>query len=173
MNFTNEFIDRIVDSVMRELASPGPSESSRCDGLPPDSGQLPELRSSVITEEVLTAEGIESGRIVIPPGAVITPSGRDYLQRRGIEIATTAKSSHRMAQEVSATGVAVFAKRCHALAAAATSAGLTIARADCAVGLARRAACSAADEQQSLTCCSQPSVTACLINRNTARRKVQ
>jgi uncharacterized protein with beta-barrel porin domain len=165
MTLNSQLIDEVVRNVMRELdlsqASPAAVPTS---GLPPTSAPV-ELTQRVITEDVLARQTGPGGTIVIPVGAVMTPSGKDYIRRHGISVS----SSSQTATSHSTGGLALVVGDIQGLSAPAASAGWTVMTAAGDFDAANQVAQECRD--QPVVCCStQPSVIACLVNRNTQRR---
>lgn len=163
MTFSSEFIDEIVRNVMRELNLP--STSAPAAPAPPSSGSAVTLTSDVITEDTLANHGVSGGSIVLPPGAVITPSGRDYLRRYQITVSSVPST----ATSAATGGLVLITGEAANMTAAAKSVGWDITGATGCFDAANQTAqrCSS---QPTVCCSAQPSVIACLINRNCGRR---
>jgi len=170
MNYSNDFIEQVVENVIRELGSRPASGDSAQPAASVAATEDAVITSRVITEDVLLAGGVGCGTIVIPAGAVITPSGREFIRRHSITIARAADPANAAAGCQAGGGLVVMGTRSSGLATAASASGWDTAQADCAAGLAEQAAASAACGRRAVTCCHHPSVTACLINRCEARR---
>lgn len=110
MTGTHDQIDAIVREVVRRLREPQVTAAARsttsdtvggpsCDR----SGEMV-LAGRVITRAALD-NPLKNGvrRIVISPGAVITPSARDELKSRGIQLAYAPKADRTTSQVLLAT----------------------------------------------------------------------
>ncbi|MCH2212938.1 MAG: hypothetical protein MK110_16670 [Fuerstiella sp.] len=160
MTINSQLVDEVVRNVMRQLSLPQMSSSE----LMPSAAGPVELAQRVITEQVLAGQVSEGGAISIPVGAVITPSGRDYIQRRRIHVLHASPAS-----DTSSGGVVFVVGEPDSVSASATSAGWAVMSAACNFDAAEQIAQGCPD--RSVVCCSsQPSVVACLVNRNSRRR---
>lgn len=163
MIFSNELIDEVVRNVMRELQLlPTPAAAS---STVISSTSSVELSQRVITEDVLAGQIAPGATVVVPTGAVLTPSGRDYIRRHRIVISSVPS----VAVSGSFGGLVLVVGGMKSMSSAAKSAGWAIDSAagnfDAANLIAQK------DTEQRTVCCSdQPSVIACLVNRNTQRR---
>jgi hypothetical protein len=163
MTFSNELIDEVVRNVMRELQlSPTTAAASSTVG---SSTSSVELSQRVITEDVLAEQIAPGATVVVPTDAVLTPSGRDYIRRHSIVISSVPS----VAVSGSLGGLVLVVGDMKSMSSAAKSAGWAI---DSAAGNFDAANLVAQkDAEQRMVCCSdQPSVIACLVNRNTQRR---
>lgn len=86
MKLTVEQVEEIVRSVLRELQPvPAPPVAPQSAGnaavkqVVAVESDLISLSSLVVTEAVLSAVGAAGRTVALPRGAVLTPSGRDYL----------------------------------------------------------------------------------------------
>jgi len=164
MTFTSDFIDEIVRNVMQELRIPTPSSSSEDTS---SSGSLTAVvESRVITEDLLAGLNPADRRIRIPQGAVITPSGRDYIRRHGISVQSSI--AHGSAATGS-TGRVWIVGEAASVTSAARSAGWDLGNATGNFDAANQVA-QAGMAVRNVCCSAQPSVIACLLNRNTNRR---
>ena len=163
MTFSNELIDEVVRNVMRELQlSPTTAAASSTVG---SSTSSVELSQRVITEDVLAEQIAPGATVVVPTDAVLTPSGRDYIRRHRIVISSVPS----VAVSGSFGGLVLVVGDMKSMSSAAKSAGWAIDSAagnfDAANLIAQKDA-----EQRTVCCSNQPSVIACLVNRNTQRR---
>ncbi len=163
MTFSNELIDEVVRNVMRELQlSPTTAAASSTAG---SSTSSVELSQRVITEDVLAEQIAPGATVVVPTDAVLTPSGRDYIRRHRIVISSVPS----VAVSGSFGGLVLVVGDMKSMSSAAKSAGWAIDSAagnfDAANLIAQKDA-----EQRTVCCSDQPSVIACLVNRNTQRR---
>ena len=163
MTFSNELIDEVVRNVMRELQlSPTTAAASSTVG---SSTSSVELSQRVITEDVLAEQIAPGATVVVPTDAVLTPSGRDYIRRHRIVISSVPS----VAVSGSFGGLVLVVGDMNSMSSAAKSAGWAIdsvaGNFDAANLIAQKDA-----EQRTVCCSDQPSVIACLVNRNTQRR---
>ncbi|MCH2202297.1 MAG: hypothetical protein MK102_10025 [Fuerstiella sp.] len=160
MTFNSQLVDEVVRNVMRELSLP---QTSSSESTPLTVGQT-ELAQHVITEHVLAGHVPDGGTISIPVGAVITPSGRDYIQRHRLHVSKTSPAS-----ATSTVGVVIVVGELYSVSASAASAGWSVVPASCNFDAANQIAQREANGP--VVCCSsKPSVIACLVNRNSRRR---
>ena len=168
MSFDSAYIDQIVRNVMREMQSRTTSSAPAALMQPIASKtpteQIISISSRVLSEKVLVTANAAGRAISLQPGTVITPSGRDYIRKNGV----------RLTSDVSGTGSAslsgVFiAVGTHATTSAASAAGwkaLTASTEFDAASLASQHAAAGI-----VACCGgEPSVVACILNRNPAIR---
>ena len=168
MTISTEFIDQIVHNVMREMQTRTTSNATAALAEPIASKSPAEqtisISSRVLSEMVLVTANAAGRAISLQPGTVITPSGRDYIRKNGV----------RLASEVSRTGSTslsgIFvAIGTHATTSAASAAGwkaLTASTEFEAADLASQHAATGI-----VACCGgEPSVVACILNRNPAVR---
>ena len=161
MTFSSEMIDDIVRNVMRELSLPSASVTAAPSS---PAAETVTLSDRVITEDVLAANCTDGTAVILSPGAVLTPSGRDYIRRHQLTV-----SSQSPTEADAGTGLVIAAAHQPNIAAAAESAGWELLPASGCFDIANQAAQRSAGRHT--VCCSpQPSVTACLLNRNTSRR---
>ena len=167
MHINSETIDQIVRNVMRDMQ---PRTTSTSLAAPvripaPDSSEaIVQIDSKVITEEVLNAARAAGRIIAINPDAVVTPSARDYIRRNAVQLTS------RMVGSVTATSGLLIGIGASSLAfsAAAAADWKTLA-----VSTEREAAAITAQHITTglVTCIGgEPSVVACLLNRNQAVR---
>lgn len=91
MNFTPEQVEFIVQSVLKEVGTK--SDAARPLAGPhvappsaPAASKGVSIPNAVITEALLSEAVNGSAQVRIGPKAVLTPSARDFLRSRGIEI---------------------------------------------------------------------------------------
>lgn len=165
MNFSSQQIEAITQRVLRELNSRGiavasarpPNGKSQAASKSETNG-LP-LNEKVITEESLVAAAAAGRTISVAAGAIITPSGHDYIRRHSITISSTVAR-----KTASSTGTVITVGECSAATSAASTAGWTALTAGC-----ERDAASKARELMGspVVCCGGvASITACLLNRS-------
>jgi len=86
MNIDAQAIDEIVAGVLSQLGMTSTVErATRMSTSPPAMGnrQL-EIPETVITEDLLAEKASGAGTLLITQGAVITPSGRDWLRKHDV-----------------------------------------------------------------------------------------
>jgi hypothetical protein len=123
------------------------------------------VAARVITGDVLTAARADGRTITVPAGAVLTPTGRDFIRTHRVKIVSAANDG----PHASAAGVLVTIGPLSTCSAAAQAAGWESE----AVGDEYTAASLAAAKLPSgrVVCCGgEPSVVACLLNRSPAVR---
>jgi hypothetical protein len=163
MIFSNELIDEVVRNVMRELKlSPTPATTS---STVIHAASSVELSQRVITEDVLAGQIAPGATVVVPTGAVLTPSGRDYIRRHRIVISSVSS----VTANGSSSGLVLVVGDMKSISSAAKSAGWAIDSAAGNFDAANLVAQKTAD-QRTVCCSDQPSVIACMVNRNTQRR---
>jgi hypothetical protein len=167
MTFSSGQIEQITQSVLRELRSRGVvvAADRRVSDAPQASanGQVV-LQHRVITEDILAEAGVAGRSVTIPAGAVITPSGHDYIRRHQVTIASgVSGKSHVTA------GVLVCIGTASSVKAAAGSAKWTTVAAGCERDAAKKIQAEALAKP--VVCCGgEPSAVACLLNRDAGLR---
>ena len=157
MNFSSQQIEAITQSVLRELQSRGVAIAA--PALTASTSAL----GKVITEDNLAAAGAAGQKISVPAGAIITPSGHDYIRRHAVTI-----SSNLPVDRIAATGLVIIVGNCSAAVTAAETAKWSTVSATCEFDAARQAQSKIL---QPVVCCGgEPSITACLLNRDTKLR---
>ena len=168
MQFSNQQIEAITASVLRELASRGVAvaASSSANGKPQASASQVvasglSLGDKVVTEDALVAIGAAGQTVSLPMGAIITPSGHDYIRRNGVTVNNGIRTS---ATAESASGLLIMIGNSTTAVSAASTAKWQVVEAGCEFD----AAGTATQKQQSRIVCTggEPSVTACLVNRS-------
>lgn len=86
MNIDAQAIDEIVAGVLSQLGMTSTVErATRMSTSSPATGnQQLEIPETVITEDLLAAKASGAGTLLITQGAVITPSGRDWLRKHDV-----------------------------------------------------------------------------------------
>lgn len=169
MNFTAIQIEAITRRVLRELSSRGVGiATARAETLPVPSATSAEtaavavagIDAKVITEDTLLAANAAGQTISVLAGAVITPSGHDYIRRNSVTI-----SNHPpVAGIATSSGVLIVSGNQTAAVSAANTAKWNIISAGCDFDAADKAGDELA---RPVVCCvGEPSLTACLLNRN-------
>lgn len=165
MTYTKTQIEAITASVLRELASRGVAVAASSSNSKPKASVsndvasgLP-LNDKVVTEEALVAAGAAGKTVSIAAGAIITPSGHDYIRRNGVVV-----SSHIGSSIATSTGGILIAigHSSSAISAAAT-AKWELVSAGCEFDAASKAT---QQNSRPIVCTGgEQSITACLINR--------
>jgi len=165
MTFNSSQIETITNGVLRELASRGvtvaaaslsPTPTASPRKLAADIG----LSDKVVTEECLSAANAAGKTISIPAGAIITPSGHDYIRRHHVVIASRLGSSVTAAT----SGILIAIGNCSSAISAAATAQWELITAGCEFDAADT---SIQQNSKPIVCAGgEPSVTACLLNRN-------
>lgn len=148
---------------MREMQTCGTKVDAAAPELSNETteSEVLQIRSRVVSEPILLAAGAAGRAISVPAGAVITPSGRDFIRRNGVRLASQLTGKPSMA----GPGTLIAMGNGTASMTAASAAGW------------KTRAASTEFEASSLalemipngivTCCGgEPSVVACLLNRN-------
>lgn len=90
MNFTPEQVDLIVQQVLEHLgrpaAAPAGTTAAQVTSDHSASSQLLRIDEHVITQALLAESVNGAARISIAARAILTPSARDFVRTRGIEI---------------------------------------------------------------------------------------
>lgn len=168
MNLSSELIDRIVQNVIRELqARAVTGGTSSAAAVPAEGGQLRPMLIDhpVITEEVLTTAQAAGRLVSLPSGAVLTPSGRDYIRKHGVRLssAVTARPESRP------QGLLVTVGTVASATAAAVATGWKTDRVSVETDAVPLALQHAANGR--VICCGgEPSIVACLLNRESVLR---
>lgn len=166
MKLTAEHVEEIVRSVLRELqpapaavpASPAVAAAASKSVVVTDG--VITVNSLVVSEAVLSAAGVAGGTVSLLRGAVLTPSGRDYLRRHAVRVASQLSGA---AAKVS-SGLVIQSQRSAVVESAAGTAGWaieTVSGEDAAIGRVLQL-----QGVQPVVCVSaDPAVVACLLNR--------
>ena len=165
MTFSSQQIEAITQSVLRELHARGVvSSAARNTSSDTTTAPVAVLQQKVITEDTLAAAGAAGHSLAIPQGAIITPSGHDYIRRHAVSISSGLPSA-----EATTTGSLISVGDCSTAASAASAVHWNIVVAGCEFEAAAEAEKVAASHP--VACCGrQPSITACVMNRNTNLR---
>ena len=168
MTISTEFIDQIVHNVMREMQSRKTSNAPAALTEPIVSktrtDQTIRISSRVLSENVLVTANAAGRAISLQPGTVITPSGRDYIRKNGVRLTSDVSGSG--AASLSGTFVAIGT---HTTTSAASAAGWKALTASTEFDAATLASQHAATGI--VACCGgEPSIVACILNRNPAVR---
>ena len=160
MNFSNQQVDLITQAVLQELRSRGAATAV----VPPSEPALPAaITQKVVTEDTLAAASAAGRTISVPAGAVITPSGHDYIRRNQVTIATGSASVRQQK-----SGTVIVVGDCSAAVSAAQTAEWASLSAGCEFDAAIQ---TMRKSNGPVVCCGgEPSIIACLLNRDTSRR---
>ena len=166
MTISAEFIDQIVQNVMREMQTRVPMPDAAAPVVTKQTITLETLQigSRVVSENVLITANAAGRAISLSSGAVITPSGRDYIRKNGIRL-----TSEIGGKTVGSTGGTFIAIGDSTTSSAASAAGwktLTSKNEFDAAVLASEKLSSGMVTSFG----GEPSVVACLLNRNPAVR---
>lgn len=164
------YIDQIVQNVMREMkprvtvpaAVSAPVTTSHAK---PVTATEPStaltIAAKVVSEDILVAARAEGKTIVLQAGAIITPSGKDYIRKNGV---TVAGSALNKPATVSTGSFIVVGNNATCQSAASATGWKTLA-----VSNELDAALAASQTLKNgitVTCGGEPSIVACLLNRN-------
>ncbi|MCP4171751.1 MAG: hypothetical protein GY758_13365 [Fuerstiella sp.] len=168
MTFSSQQIEAITQSVLRELHARGvvsaAAVAARNTSDDTSAAPVAVLQQKVITEDTLAAADAAGHSLAIPAGAVITPSGHDYIRRHAVSISSGLPSA-----STATTGTLISVGDCTAASSAAAAANWTIVAAGCEFEAAAEA--EQVTERHPVACCSrQPSIAACLVNRDSSIR---
>lgn len=180
MTFTTQQVESITQRVIQQLRGRGiaigvspASQPARREAQgktaavktsgPASEADVIDIRSKIITEDVLIDAQVAGRLVRFPEGALVTPSGRDYLRLKGVRIAD---GGSVVAEQL--RGVAILSETSVTLLSALKTAGWSAVTATSDFQAATKAAqdCNTA----MLLSARQPSVAACLLNRNKAFR---
>lgn len=162
MTISAEFIDQIVQNVMREMQTRVPMFDAAASMVQKQSTTLETLQigSRVISENVLITANAAGRAISLSPGAVITPSGRDYIRKNGV----------RMTSDVGGKTNSVVSGTVIVIGDSSTSSAASAAGWNTVTATSEFEAAALATEKLSTglvtTFGGEPSVVACLLNRN-------
>ncbi len=168
MSFDAAYIDQIVHNVMREMQTRTPSNAPAAlteqivNTTPAD--PTISIGSRVLSEKVLVTAKAAGRAISLQPGTVITPSGRDYIRKNGVRL--TSEVSNTSSASLSGIFVAIGADTTTSAASAAGWKALTASTEFDGANIA-----SQHWSTNVVACCGgEPSVVACILNRNPAVR---
>jgi hypothetical protein len=158
-------VDQIVSNVLQEMRARGLARPNRTgDDSRPLTEVAPQstlhLNSPVITEEVLQTANAAGRKVAFPISAVITPSGREFIRQHRVTITTAAPDDGQPQAGMMVINGDVVA----AITAAESSHwSVELQQSDHAVA---ESAQTHALQSVVACCCAEPSLVACLINRN-------
>ena len=176
MIYSSQQIETITQSVLRELRSRGvavataprgsesisPSQPTAVEAKQSEAdskGASVVVTANVVTEDTLTAVQA-AGRVVnIPAGAVITPSGHDYIRRHSVSVNVSSGAS-----KSGGIGTLLVIGTCASAETAARAAEWKSLDAGCEPDAAWK---SRKHLSGPVVCCGgNPSIVACLLNRD-------
>ncbi|MCR9202364.1 MAG: hypothetical protein NXI04_27295 [Planctomycetaceae bacterium] len=178
MNFSTQQIEAIVQRVIGQLMTRGvdvrqgraPANHAPAGGrsLHGDTAMAASdtallISGKVVTEECLATANAAGRAVRLQTGAIVTPSGHDFIRRNSVIVAGFSQSD-----QVAATTGRVIAASCHAAVSAAATAGWMLDQVGCEREAARIA--HAHPTQRTVCCVDVPSITACLLNRRANTR---
>lgn len=164
------YIDQIVQNVMREMksrvtvpavASAPMATSQTKPATATEASTSLTIAAKVVSEDILVAARAAGRMIVLQAGAIITPSGKDYIRKNGV---TVAGSALNKPATVSTGSFIVVGNHATCQSAASTAGWKTSA-----VSNEHDAALAASQSLKNgitVTCGGEPSVVACLLNRS-------
>ena len=170
MTIDAAYIDQIVQNVMREMKSrvtvpaavSAPVTTSHAK---PVTATEPStaltIAAKVVSEDILVAARAAGKTIVLQAGAIITPSGKDYIRKNGVTVTGSALNKPATVS----TGSFIVVGNNATCQSAASATGWKIL----AVSNELDAALAASQTLKNgitVTCGGEPSIVACLLNRN-------
>lgn len=166
MTISEQFIDQIVKNVMREMQSRVPMTPLSAPMATQQTATLETLQigSRVVSEDVLITANAAGRAISLAAGAVITPSGRDYIRKNGVRLASEVGGK---SGTLNGGTFIVIGDISNSSAASATGWKTLNAKSESDAALLA---------SEKLTCGmvtsfgGEPSIVACLLNRNPAVR---
>lgn len=102
MTFDADLVDRIVRDVLSRLGTPGIAVRPEAGAAPATSaaataacGPAPlVLDEPVVTGDLLEAKASAARVVIVGPRAIVTPSARDVVRRRGLDLRREPPQSH-------------------------------------------------------------------------------
>lgn len=176
MIYSSQQIETITQSVLRELRSRGVTVATAHrgsqSGTPASSAAVEANQSMgdskaasvavtarVVTEDTLAAVQAAGRTVSIPAGAVITPSGHDYIRRHSVSVHVSSGAS-----KSAGMGTLLVIGTCASAEAAARAANWKSLDAGCEPDAAWKSRKHLAGP---VVCCGgNPSIVACLLNRD-------
>lgn len=164
MSFDADYIEKIVRGVLDEMRSRQTTVSTSAPKnqeptVVASGGQLV-ITERVISESVLVGVSAAGRTISLVPGAVITPSGRDYIRKHNVTLSSSVAGKVR-----SGSGLIVDLQSSSALSSAAAVSGWKIVSAgnlfDAAAVVAKESA------SRTVVCVgNEAAAVGCLVNRD-------
>ena len=166
MSINAEFIDQIVQNVMREMQTRVPMTAVFAPVATQQTATLETLSigSRVVSENVLITANAAGRAISLAAGAVITPSGRDYIRKNGVRLASDVAG--KSGTPIAGTFIVIGDISNSSAASAAGWKSLTVKSDFDAAALASEKLTSGMVTSFG----GEPSIVACLLNRNPAVR---
>lgn len=166
MTISAEYINQIVQNVMREMQTrvtqvdAGRAVKNQTTGADPL-----QIGSRVISESTLLAADAAGRAVSLPAGAVITPSGRDFIRRNGVRLASQLAGKAAVADMGTLISVGHHTTSISAASAAGWKTRVSSTEFEAALFALEHLSSGI------VTCCGgEPAVVACLLNRNSAVR---
>jgi len=166
MNISAEYIDQIVQNVMREMQNrvPMTDDSAPIETKQTATPETLQIGSRVVSENVLISANAAGRAITLAAGAVITPSGRDYIRKNGVRLVSDAGLKNSVSNGGTFISIGDITT-----SSAAAAAGWKMLTAPTEFGAATLASEKLATGIVT-SFGGEPSVVACLLNRNPAVR---
>lgn len=166
MTISTEFIDQIVHNVIREMQTRVPIMAVSAPMATKQSATLETLQigSRVVSEDVLITANAAGRAISLAAGAVITPSGRDYIRKNGVRL--TSEVCGKSGTSIGGTFIVIGDNSNSSAASAAGWKTLTVKSDFDAATLASEKLTSGMVTSFG----GEPSIVSCLLNRNPAVR---
>lgn len=166
MNISAEYIDQIVQNVMREMQTRVPmmDVSAPVETRQTAATETLQIGSRVVSENVLTSANAAGRAITLAAGAVITPSGRDYIRKNGVRLVSDVGLKNSASNGGTFISIGDITT-----SSAAAAAGWKMLTAPTEFGAATLASEKLATGIVT-SFGGEPSVVACLLNRNPAVR---
>lgn len=166
MNLNSQQIEMVTAGVLQELRSRGViastanSGASTAETVAVADTECAVPAGQVITEECLVRLSAAGRTVAIPPTAIITPSGRDYIRQHGISVKRGTKAS------LQGSGTLLTIGDCPSAVSAAGVAGWQSESADCEWSAARLTLSQIESNGRVVCCGGQPAIVSCLLNRD-------
>ena len=168
MTISAEYIDQIVQNVMREMQTRTTSNAAVAlrnaivEKSPTD--RTITINNRVVSENVLQTANAAGRTISLQPGTVITPSGRDFIRKNGVRLTIAVGGNGDAA--IGGTFITVGGGTTSSAATAAGWKTLTAPSENVAATLASETLATGVVASFG----GEPSVVACLLNRDSAVR---
>jgi len=165
MTIDATYIDQIVQNVMREMNSraavaAASVQVANANGATTSESAPLQIAARVVSEDILVAAKAAGRSISLQAGAIVTPSGRDFIRKHNVTISGTSAAK----PSVATTGSFIAVGTLPTCQSAASAAGWKVMAAGSefeAAEVARKALRSGLV----VSCGGEPSVVACLLNR--------
>ncbi len=174
MSFDAAYIDQIVQSVLSEIRSQNASGGTTSVSAPKSTSAAASpqvtattpivLRDRVISEAVLSSAQAGGRTVSLPQGAVITPSGRDYIRKNRVTVSSAVGGA-----SVGVSGLVVSLQTIATVTSAASASGWKVSSTSSIFDAA--ATVLKEFHAQPVVCIgSEASAVACLVNRDSRIR---